>query len=231
MSCLILTQGLLDSSVTCFMQTSISKYKVSSYVAGTSSCGHHQHHHSKIAGSNIIYNHEHCCCAACRYIMDPLIWNADSVEVPIHSPSASGCGHRHHHEAHHQSNADPNAAGPSSAGGDPPGPNGHYGRATLVICPLVAVIQWRQEIARYVAPNALKVHCSIVQSLFNSNPKLSVKWSTLLSFSPSFSEASHCQVCFFTHPQRVLFIGRSQLDVTIFVAITNLEWRVARYAV
>lgn len=32
-----------------------------------------------------------------------------------------------------------------------------YCKATLVICPLVAVIQWRQEIARYVAPGGLKV--------------------------------------------------------------------------
>lgn len=31
-----------------------------------------------------------------------------------------------------------------------------YGRATLVICPLVAVIQWGQEIERFVAPNTLK---------------------------------------------------------------------------
>eukprot|EP00891_Asterochloris_glomerata_P007270 jgi/Astpho2/7270/e_gw1.00113.3.1_t len=37
------------------------------------------------------------------------------------------------------------------------GPNGVYCRATLVVCPLVAVIQWRQEIARFTAPGALKV--------------------------------------------------------------------------
>jgi hypothetical protein len=30
-------------------------------------------------------------------------------------------------------------------------------RATLVICPVVAVIQWRQEIARYTAPGSVKV--------------------------------------------------------------------------
>ena len=30
-------------------------------------------------------------------------------------------------------------------------------RATLVICPLVAVIQWRQEIARFTAPGSVKV--------------------------------------------------------------------------
>ena len=38
------------------------------------------------------------------------------------------------------------------------GPNGVYCRATLVVCPLVAVIQWRQEIARFTAPGALKVN-------------------------------------------------------------------------
>ena len=36
-------------------------------------------------------------------------------------------------------------------------PSGDFCRATLVICPLVAVIQWRQEIARYTAPGTLKV--------------------------------------------------------------------------
>lgn len=36
---------------------------------------------------------------------------------------------------------------------------GGYGRATLVICPLVAVLQWRQEIERFTAPGTLKV-CS-----------------------------------------------------------------------
>ena len=36
-------------------------------------------------------------------------------------------------------------------------PEGAFSRATLVICPLVAVIQWRQEIARYTAPGTLKV--------------------------------------------------------------------------
>lgn len=30
-------------------------------------------------------------------------------------------------------------------------------KATLVICPLVAVIQWRQEIARFTAPGSVKV--------------------------------------------------------------------------
>ena len=37
------------------------------------------------------------------------------------------------------------------------GPNGVYCRATLVVCPLVAVIQWRQEIARFTSPGTLKV--------------------------------------------------------------------------
>jgi hypothetical protein len=37
--------------------------------------------------------------------------------------------------------------------------SGGYGRATLVICPLVAVLQWRQEIERFTAPGTLKV-CS-----------------------------------------------------------------------
>ena len=67
----------------------------------------------------------------------------------LHSPCASGC--------HHAVPPDAAVAGPSSEGADTSGPNGPYSRATLVICPLVAVIQWRQEIARYVAPNALRV--------------------------------------------------------------------------
>ncbi|GAX83352.1 hypothetical protein CEUSTIGMA_g10777.t1 [Chlamydomonas eustigma] len=32
-----------------------------------------------------------------------------------------------------------------------------YSKATLVICPVVAIIQWTQEIARFTAPGALKV--------------------------------------------------------------------------
>lgn len=72
----------------------------------------------------------------------------------LHSPCASGC--------HHAPPAD--VAGPSSEGADASGPNGPYSRATLVICPLVAVIQWRQEIARYVAPNALRVSKNICPS-------------------------------------------------------------------
>jgi hypothetical protein len=33
----------------------------------------------------------------------------------------------------------------------------HHNSATLVVCPVVAVIQWRGEIARYTAPGALRV--------------------------------------------------------------------------
>ena len=40
---------------------------------------------------------------------------------------------------------------------------GPYCGATLVICPLVAVIQWRSEIARYTAPGALKVQKEVLQ--------------------------------------------------------------------
>ena len=36
-------------------------------------------------------------------------------------------------------------------------PYGGFAKATLVICPLVAVIQWGQEIARFTAPGTLKV--------------------------------------------------------------------------
>lgn len=79
----------------------------------------------------------------------PLLYCVAVLEQ-IHSPCASGC--------HHAAPADADVAGPSSEGADPSGPNGPYSRATLVICPLVAVIQWRQEIARYVAPNALRVN-------------------------------------------------------------------------
>jgi len=35
--------------------------------------------------------------------------------------------------------------------------SGGFGRATLVVCPLVAVLQWRQEIERFTKPNTLKV--------------------------------------------------------------------------
>lgn len=51
-------------------------------------------------------------------------------------------------------------AGPSTACGshdhDAYGTGGYCG-ATLVLCPVVAVIQWRQEIARYTTPGAVKV--------------------------------------------------------------------------
>lgn len=43
-------------------------------------------------------------------------------------------------------------AGPSTSSGE-----GLFTRGTLVICPLVAVIQWRQEIEKFVAPDALNV--------------------------------------------------------------------------
>lgn len=50
----------------------------------------------------------------------------------------------------------PSGSEPAAVGAvDAPG--GGYGRATLVICPLVAVLQWRQEIERFTAPNTLKV--------------------------------------------------------------------------
>eukprot|EP00884_Botryococcus_braunii_P002146 jgi/Botrbrau1/11932/Bobra.341_1s0001.2 len=43
-------------------------------------------------------------------------------------------------------------SGPSTSSGE-----GLFTRATLVICPLVAVIQWRQEMEKFVAPDALNV--------------------------------------------------------------------------
>ena len=43
------------------------------------------------------------------------------------------------------------------AGADGSAPEGDYCRATLVVCPLVAVIQWRQEIARFTAPGSVQV--------------------------------------------------------------------------
>lgn len=87
--------------------------------------------------------------AAADGAASPAAINAERSNPHVHSPCASGC--------HHPAAAAPDVAGPSSEGSDPSGPNGPYSRATLVICPLVAVIQWRQEIARYVAPNALRV--------------------------------------------------------------------------
>ncbi|KAL0027325.1 hypothetical protein WJX79_000283 [Trebouxia sp. C0005] len=87
--------------------------------------------------------------AAADGAASPAAINAERRNPHVHSPCASGC--------HHPAAAAPDVAGPSSEGSDPSGPNGPYSRATLVICPLVAVIQWRQEIARYVAPNALRV--------------------------------------------------------------------------
>ncbi|BDA51349.1 probable ATP-dependent helicase rhp16 [Coccomyxa sp. Obi] len=57
------------------------------------------------------------------------------------------------------------AAAPKNQDADAPGvgtteqasSSGGYGRATLVVCPLVAVLQWRQEIERFTQPNTLKV--------------------------------------------------------------------------
>lgn len=46
----------------------------------------------------------------------------------------------------------PTAAGEGNTGAEAP-----YCGATLVVCPLVAVIQWRQEIARFTAPGSVKV--------------------------------------------------------------------------
>ncbi|DBA87235.1 hypothetical protein WJX77_012520 [Trebouxia sp. C0004] len=87
--------------------------------------------------------------AAADGAASPAAINAERSNPHVQSPCASGC--------HHSAAAAPDVAGPSSEGSNPSGPNGPYSRATLVICPLVAVIQWRQEIARYVAPNALRV--------------------------------------------------------------------------
>lgn len=53
-------------------------------------------------------------------------------------------------------------AGPSGTAEDPKAAydaraSGGFGRATLVVCPLVAVLQWRQEIERFTTPGTLKV--------------------------------------------------------------------------
>lgn len=42
------------------------------------------------------------------------------------------------------------------------GPARRHCKATLVVCPVVAVIQWRGEIARYTEPGALKVRRGVV---------------------------------------------------------------------
>lgn len=39
----------------------------------------------------------------------------------------------------------------------PQGAPTQFCRATLVVCPVVALIQWRQEIARFTAPGSVKV--------------------------------------------------------------------------
>lgn len=41
---------------------------------------------------------------------------------------------------------------------------GLFSRATLVICPLVAVIQWRHEIEKFVAPDTLNVRTPLPRS-------------------------------------------------------------------
>ena len=38
------------------------------------------------------------------------------------------------------------------------GPAGAFAKATLVVCPVVAVIQWRNEIAKHVKAGSLKVN-------------------------------------------------------------------------
>ena len=64
------------------------------------------------------------------------------------------------------------------------GPNGVYCRATLVVCPLVAVIQWRQEIARFTAPGALKV--GLLRRVLHP-------WT--MRQAASIGKTSHCSAC------------------------------------
>lgn len=59
------------------------------------------------------------------------------------------------------------------------GRGSHWCGATLVVCPLVAVIQWRNEIARYTTPGTLKVRLGFRFHLaaLNVVPKrISLKW-------------------------------------------------------
>ncbi|GFR45751.1 hypothetical protein Agub_g7166, partial [Astrephomene gubernaculifera] len=58
-------------------------------------------------------------------------------------------------EANLAPRADPEQVGPQDQ--QQPSPSSTYCGATLVVCPLVALIQWRGEIARFTAPGALKV--------------------------------------------------------------------------
>jgi hypothetical protein len=39
-----------------------------------------------------------------------------------------------------------------------------YNKATLVVCPVVAVIQWRDEILKFTEPGTLKVRGSLMCS-------------------------------------------------------------------
>ncbi|CAL5226040.1 g8852 [Coccomyxa viridis] len=77
-----------------------------------------------------------------------------SMEGSCASAEAGCCSH----EAHTNTEAE---AGPSGTDGPKAAyderASGGYGRATLVICPLVAVLQWRQEIERFTNPETLKV--------------------------------------------------------------------------
>jgi hypothetical protein len=45
-----------------------------------------------------------------------------------------------------------NQSGCGKDAGEASAPSGSFCRATLVVCPLVAVTQWRQEIARFTEP-------------------------------------------------------------------------------
>ncbi|CAI5491510.1 unnamed protein product [Closterium sp. Naga37s-1] len=49
------------------------------------------------------------------------------------------------------------AGNPGSSGGGASEPERAAVKATLVICPLIAVLQWRQEIARFTRPDSVKV--------------------------------------------------------------------------
>ncbi|CAI6010374.1 unnamed protein product [Closterium sp. NIES-65] len=49
------------------------------------------------------------------------------------------------------------AGGPGSSGGGASEAERRAVKATLVICPLIAVLQWRQEIARFTRPDSVKV--------------------------------------------------------------------------
>ncbi|KAK9813234.1 hypothetical protein WJX72_011166 [[Myrmecia] bisecta] len=69
-------------------------------------------------------------------------------DVPCADPTDAEAEHVHDHA---EAAATECCAGPSTSSAD------KFCKATLVVCPLVAVLQWRQEIARFTAPNTLKV--------------------------------------------------------------------------